>query len=163
MKNLCKMLAYIELILGVIGSISLANVLGLRVSYTSHSIERDSVLTFTIFLSSMLCVVTLWAILCAFSEILENQEKLLARSGASVSPMSRIEPICDIAAPPVSRPFPTVGAAENRLITAPPTQRNTVINDDEWKKYDTWKCPNCKRINGQKDKVCTCGASKPNN
>lgn len=162
MKNLCKTLAYIELILGVIGGIVLANTLGVRMNYKTYSVERDTGLTFAIFLSTMLCVVTLWAILCAFSEILKNQEELLSRSENSVKPEYNIKPICGIPIAPVSNTLVSpAGTPDERLQAAHPTTQNMVVNNDEWNEYDTWKCPNCKRINEQSVKVCACGAFKP--
>lgn len=161
MKNLCKTLAYIELILGVIGSFILADTLGVKVNYKTYSIERDGGLTFAIFLSTMLCVVTLWAILCAFSEILENQETLLSRSDNSVKPEANIKPICGLPTSVSIPPASPSGTLDKGLQTVHPTMPNTVVNNDEWKEYNTWKCPNCKRINEQSVKVCACGAYKP--
>lgn len=77
MRSLCKVLAYIELILGTIGSIFISNTFGFKFNYSTLSLERNETLTFTIFLLSIFSVLVLWTILCAFNKILENQEKIL--------------------------------------------------------------------------------------
>lgn len=77
MRSLCKVLAYIELILGIIGSIFISTTFGFKFNYSTLSLERNGTLTFTIFLLSIFSVLVLWTILCAFNKILENQEKIL--------------------------------------------------------------------------------------
>ena len=74
MKSFLKNLSYVVLVLGIIGSISLAyyngNVLNLR--YAEY--ERSWPLTIGIFAGSLIGILALFGILNGISEILENQE-----------------------------------------------------------------------------------------
>lgn len=160
MKSLCKTLAYVELILGIIGSIVLANTFGVKVNYKLSELERDGVMTFAIFLASALCVVTLWAILCAISEILENQEKLLMLSDKNNNPKldtAATVPICGSPAAPDLNHSPS---QQETLLNKIQLTSNNVHNTD-WNNYSVWKCPNCKRTNDSTASICMCGTSRP--
>lgn len=85
-KSLCKGLANIILVLGILGSIILAVVCGevKDVSYTlyssvSKSSERNGVLTFVILLSGLLSTGVLYSILAGLGEVLEYLEMLSKR------------------------------------------------------------------------------------
>ena len=53
MKNLCRALSYIEFVLGTIGSIYLANKLGVNINLNRFNVERNPSLTATIFIVGM--------------------------------------------------------------------------------------------------------------
>lgn len=82
-KGLCKVLARIVLILGIIGSIMLADVYGevKDISYSvysgiSTSSERNAVLTVAILVSGLFSTSILYAILVSLGEVLEYLEML---------------------------------------------------------------------------------------
>ena len=159
MKTLCKALAHIELILGTISSIILAYTLGKKLNYYTYNLERDGTATFIIFVSTMLCVITLWAILYAISEILENQDKIfeLLENRGKAAPKS-ITPICGpLSGAPKASPVRT--QVQEQIVKQEST--DAVVNDEEWKAYNSWKCPSCKRINSGSVDTCICGTSKP--
>lgn len=67
MQGKCKTIAMIQLVLGIIGSLILAGSLGMGEGWF---------LAIIVFLASMLGVLTLFVILMALDELLENQESL---------------------------------------------------------------------------------------
>ncbi|WP_312441524.1 hypothetical protein [Lacrimispora sp.] len=159
MKTLCKTLAYVELVLGTIGSIILTYTLGTKLDYHTLKFERDGAATFAIFVSAMLSVIILWAILCAFSKILENQEIIfeLLESRDETKP-TNITPICT-PLPEPAKTLPVRPQVQPQTVRQEPI--DTKINDENWKVYDAWKCPNCKRINDGSAVTCVCGTNKP--
>lgn len=159
MKKVCRFLAVIQAIFGIIGSIVLSKSLGMRLNYKTLAAERDSMLTLSIFLGVMLSVSVIVIILYALSEILENQEKILKQLGQEdVAHIKDIKPICSpyIAAPIRPQDQPTKSQAQS--ITPPSS--NVVISEN-WKTYGDWVCPQCKRINDSQSVECACGASRP--
>lgn len=159
MKNLCKTLACIELVIGTIGSIFLACTFGIRLDYHSLSLERDGAATFAIFISAMLCVITLWVILYAISELLENQEKILQLMEKKQNSESKsLKPICS---PPPKSSVPATSRTSVPNSNAENGQSNNEVDDESWKVYAAWKCPNCKRINDGHVETCSCGIARP--
>jgi hypothetical protein len=148
MKIICKILAYVELVLGITGSIFLSDTLGMRLNFHTLKLERDGTATFAILFSTLLSVITLWAILYAFSEILENPGK---------AKPTIITPICK----PLSEPpktLPTRPEVQLKIVKQVP--ENAKVNDENWNVYDAWKCPNCKRINDGSMETCICGIAR---
>lgn len=160
MKNLCKTLASIELVLGIIGSIFLSYSLGVRINYKNLTLERDGAVTIAIFASAFLCVITLWAILYAFSEVLENQDKileLLKNSNGTVA--EKAVSICS--PPPVSKKvLPSQPLTQSH--NSSPKSDNVDNSSENWQNYGSWNCPNCKRVNDDSVAICMCGTTKPN-
>jgi hypothetical protein len=158
MKIICKTLAYVELVLGIIGSIFLSDTLGMRLNFHTLKLERDGTATFAILFSTLLSVITLWAILYAFSEILEHQDKifkLLEHPGKAEPTI--ITPICK----PLSEPpktLPTRPQVQPQILKQEPEKAK--VNDENWNVYDAWKCPNCKRINDGSMETCICGIAR---
>lgn len=81
MQKMLRALAYIDLILGTIGSIVLAKDLGRTADIFLSSVyyERDWTLTICIFFAGLFGVLVLFAILFSVAEILDAQERLMAR------------------------------------------------------------------------------------
>lgn len=156
MKSLCRTLSYVELITGTIGSIFLSNKLGVEVNFRTLDLERDISSTITIFVSSMLCVITFWVILYAISEILENQSRIieLVQSSTKTSPQNN-SPLCGPASQNINQispqPMPLVSELKHN------NPENTKTSSEEWGKYGDWNCPNCKRINDSSIAICNCG------
>ena len=76
-KSVCRLLAYVYLCLGTIGSIALAYTLGnkIDVSYSGRTYyERDWGITWGVFLGSLLSVFIICAILFALASIIESFE-----------------------------------------------------------------------------------------
>lgn len=160
MKNLCKTLANVELVLGVIGSIFLAYTMGMRLDYRSLSLERDIGSTLVIFTSTMLCVATLYVILYAISEILENQERLIQKmNDQQVTSIKNSTPICS--PPPKSSVHIVTSTAPVENSSKKIEQVVENVNNENWKVYNDWKCPSCKRINDGLIEICTCGTKGP--
>jgi len=74
MKGMLKALAYVELILGVIGSFFTAKAFGM--SFVKMSYERNWPMTIGIFVGSLFCFVILFVIMVAIEEILHNQDTI---------------------------------------------------------------------------------------
>lgn len=85
MKNTCKTLANLVLVLGAIGSGLLAKTFGQRLDFDTLEMVRDSTRTAAIFVSTLLGVVIIWALLYAAGKILENQECIMEKLGIKVS------------------------------------------------------------------------------
>lgn len=164
MKKLCLTLAYVELVLGVIGSISLAHTLGYQLNYKTFELERNASQTFVIFISSMLCVITLWAILCAISEVLGNQEVILDKLRTlDVLKHNEISALGSSKTPICSAPeksYNKTSVPKSTKVESQHPIESKPVNDD-WKNYKVWKCPNCKRVNDTSVATCTCGTMKP--
>lgn len=82
MKGICKVIAYVNLVLGIIGSIAAAYLGGRSLdTYSRYSIsyDRNWLLTIAIFLGIMLMVITLYVILMSLVELLEKQEWMESR------------------------------------------------------------------------------------
>ena len=77
-KSGCRILAYIYLCVGTIGSIALAYIFGNRVDYVSDYgrtyYERDWGITWGVFLGSLLSVFIICAVLFALVSIIESFE-----------------------------------------------------------------------------------------
>lgn len=159
MKMLCKTLAYIELILGFIGSIVLPYTLGVKYDYRTLQLKRDGTATFAIFITTILCVITIWAILYAISEILENQEKLfqiLGENNNTYLKNNKISTGLPLTPPQSPLPLsPQIQVPINRQESV-----NAGADSEEWKLYDAWKCPICKRINEGSENTCVCGLQR---
>lgn len=80
MKQICKYLGFITLVLGVIGSIALANKFGVETSFSSllsdFEITRNWLTTIIYFLSGLLSTGILSSILFGIAEILERIESI---------------------------------------------------------------------------------------
>ena len=81
MQKMLRALAYIDLILGTIGSIVLAKDLGRTADIYLSGVyyERDWILTICIFFGCFFGVLVLFAVLFSVAEILDAQERLMAR------------------------------------------------------------------------------------
>lgn len=78
MKEVCRKLSFIILVLGIIGSIILAKQNGIKVdiySYKSY-VERDTILTIAWFLTGLFFTAIGFILFYALSEILDNQERI---------------------------------------------------------------------------------------
>lgn len=100
MKNTCKTLANLALVLGAIGSGLLAKTFGQRLDFDTLEMVRDSTRTAAIFVSTLFGVVIIWALLYAAGKILENQEciiELLKHSKPDKTPIAQEnKPLCGI-------------------------------------------------------------------
>lgn len=85
MKNTCKTLANLVLVLGAIGSGLLAKTFGQRLDFDTLEMVRDSTRTAAIFVSTLFGVVIIWALLYAAGKILENQECIMEKLGIKAS------------------------------------------------------------------------------
>jgi hypothetical protein len=83
MKGLIKTLSYIQLLLGIIGSVIVAYTKG-RVLEGRYHYERSVGLTIGWFLVSLLSVLILFSILYSLYTILENQENILFKLSSDV-------------------------------------------------------------------------------
>lgn len=92
MQKMLRALAYIDLILGTIGSIVLAKDLGRTADIFLSSVyyERDWTLTICIFFAGLFGVLVLFAILFSVAEILDAQERLMARLMENKSSMQTL-------------------------------------------------------------------------
>jgi len=159
MKNFCRTLAYIELIFGSIGSIILAYSLGVKFDYSTLELKRDGTATFAILVTTILCVITIWAILYAISLILENQEKIVKILSEDNNTNVKNDNI--LTSLPITPPHSPVPLSPK--IQAPITSQESInvnTESDEWNIYDAWKCPICKRINEGHEKTCVCGLER---
>lgn len=93
MKSICKTLSYIDLTLGTIGGIYLANIMGRVIDRDTLSFERSGILTFSIFIGGMFSTIILWTILNSLSQLLENQEKILEQLKPTEN-FKNVKPIC---------------------------------------------------------------------
>ncbi len=163
MKNACKALANLVLVLGAIGSGLLAKTFGQRLDFATLEMVRDSTRTATIFVSALFGVVIIWALLYAASKILENQECIMETlrrlEPAETSKNQKIKPLCDISVGLASVSDNTTKKSLEQLSNSPATP--VTNKKDEWGEYHTWKCPNCKRINDESIGVCVCGTGRP--
>lgn len=139
MKTLLKVLAYINLILGLIGSFILANRFGKSLSYSYYYsskviYERSWPLTLEIFGAGLLSSLVLFSILYALSEILDTQERLYSiaykMSASSNSMSSSVEP----------------------------TSTHSVASVSS---TSEWVCPKCGKHNSSYVGTCGCGERKP--
>lgn len=85
MKNACKTLANLVLVLGAIGSGLLAKTFGQRLDFDTLEMVRDSTRTAAIFVSTLFGVVIIWALLYAAGKIFENQECIMEKLGIKTS------------------------------------------------------------------------------
>ncbi|MFW6678896.1 hypothetical protein ACOAOT_14690 [Lacrimispora sp. AGF001] len=161
MKILCRTLAYIELIFGSIGSIILAYSLGVKFDYPTLELKRDGTATFAIFATAILCVITIWAILYAISEILENQEKIIKILGEnSNTNLKDGNTLTSLSFTPPHSPLPLTPKIKTPITMQESININVNTESDEWNLYDAWKCPICKRINEGHEKTCVCGLER---
>ena len=139
MKTLLKVLAYINLVLGLIGSFVLANRFGKSIAYSYYYsskviYERNWPLTLGIFGAGLLGTLVLFSILYALSEILDAQERPYSAaykmSAPSDSTNSSVEPAS-------THPVASVSSAPE------------------------WVCPKCGKHNSSYVGTCGCGERKP--
>lgn len=136
MKTLLRVLSYIELICGVIGTTILANALGKEVAFAySIHYERNWGTTVGIFLAGIFSVLVLFSVLNALANILEIQEKISEK--------------LNIASTTVQKK--SAGDVHNGEYRAP---ENSVANE--------WVCPKCGKHNADYVGTCGCGTVKPN-
>lgn len=140
MKTLLKVLSYINLVLGLIGSFILANKFGKSVSlysyYSSKVIyERNWALTLGIFGAGILSTLVLFSILYALSEILDAQERLYSATYKMSAPSTSMNSNTESA--PIHAATPALSASE-------------------------WVCPKCGKHNSSYVGTCGCGERKPN-
>ena len=162
MKNVCKTLANLELVLGIIGSGLLANIFGQHLNFVTQKVERDGTRTAVIFLSTLFGVVIIWALLSAASNILENQERIIDVM-KHIEPVKKAEakesmPLCG-----VPNEYANTSGNTSQKIVTPSSQTKEASDEtkkDDWMEYDTWKCPNCKRINDKSVTICSCGTER---
>jgi hypothetical protein len=81
MKDLCKIMGNVVMVLGTIGSFAIAYQNGLVIRTSMYSIrpERSWVMTIAWFLGAMLSVMILCTILYSIADVLDNQERLFTR------------------------------------------------------------------------------------
>lgn len=140
MKTLLRVLSYIELICGVVGTTILANDLGkvTKVNYASRIYyERNWGATMVAFLAGIFSVLVLFSILNALANILEAQEKISEK--------------LNIVPTTVQKNEKSVGYVHDGEYRAP---ENSVTNE--------WVCPKCGKHNADYVGTCGCGTVKPN-
>jgi hypothetical protein len=81
MKDLCKIMGNVVMVLGTIGSFAIAYQNGLVIRTSMYSIrpERSWVMTIAWFLGAMISVMILCTILYSIADVLDNQERLFTR------------------------------------------------------------------------------------
>lgn len=131
MKEICKKIAIVVLVLGVIGSFALAAQLGKGYEYGFYDIqeERDWFMTIVYFISGVVSTGIFSVIFFALAEILEKLESLEYNS----KPAARLN---------------TTGF-ENDM-----KREEYMVNNGGW------KCSRCGRINDMTVGSCACGALK---
>lgn len=160
MKNLCRALSYIEFVLGTIGSIYLANKLGVNINLNRFNVERNPSLTATIFIVGMFSTIISWVILYAFSEILENQECMMRHlESFGKQTTSEVKPICGI--PEFAKENKSQTVTTSSQTHMPAKTQQTASDSKDLEQYNSWKCPNCKRINDFSTSICACGTCRP--
>lgn len=133
MKNICKNIGYAVLVLGTIGSIYLANKLGVSLTGLIYShYERDWGQTIVIFLTGFASSGITSVIFLALSEILEKLEFVTYNTTPNNEP-SLFEQI---------------------------SEENTKKLHEKMLAEGGWKCAHCGRVNHQTVGSCACGAVK---
>ncbi len=132
MKEMCRTLGTIVLVLGIIGSIALAWNNGVTVTYNSYlgrTLEdRNLLLTIVWFVGGIITTGISATILHALGEILEVQESIAWK----------------------------VSSMENKVSSVNRKDRET----DEITYKGSWKCSKCGRVNAKYTGTCACGQDK---
>ncbi|MED9903573.1 MAG: hypothetical protein UFG06_05255 [Lachnospiraceae bacterium] len=136
-RGKCRILAYIELVVGTIGSIIVAYFGGRKVKASSYDFEleyvRDWPTTLVCFLAPMLLAVILFAILMTLEFIMENQAKVLYLLKEQ---RSKID-----------------DKSESNILA------KSVSRDN--KSMDSWVCTKCGDTNPRSIRICKgCGSEK---
>lgn len=132
MKSQCKIIAIVELILGILGSFILAKSGGLN-AYTG---ERNWTTTIFIFLIGIIVSYVFFVVLYSISEIMDNQEYIMKQ-------LEKTE------ASPENRPVKSTGSNSSASLLSG-TKSSTM--DEEG-----WLCAKCGRLNPNSSSVCSCG------
>lgn len=132
MQKQCKVIAIIELVLGIIGSFVLAWASGLVLN------ERNWLITIVVFLVSVAVSYSVFVVLFSISEILQNQERISSRIYSLESSADKQNE--KLTALGCSSLFRDVQGSEERK---------------------SWICPKCGKRNNNYVGTCGCGARKP--
>lgn len=147
-KGFIKIISYVQLVLGIIGSFIIAYFRGKipedSIYYSRHH-QRSIGMTIGSFLVSLFSVLILFAFLYGFYIILENQELILYRLHRLVSDNSSCDEGKDS--------YNNLYKSGFRLKKLDDKEREP--NPGEW------KCSFCGRINSSHKSLCICRTPKP--
>ncbi len=131
MKSQCKIIAIVELILGVIGSFILAKGTGFNV----YSGGRNWTTTIFTFLIGVVVSYVFFVVLYSISEIIDNQEYI----------MKQLEKE-DVQASPASASKPASNSSVSLMSGAKSAEPD-----------EGWICPKCGTMNPVSSTACKCG------
>ena len=137
MKSQCRIIAIVELILGVIGSFILAKGAGINV----YAGGRNWTTTIFTFLIGVVVSYVFFVVLYSISEIMDNQEYIMKQ-------LEKHEENPNTSSPASSAKVSRSNRAASLLGG---TKQGT--SDEE----DGWLCAKCGRLNPNGSSVCSCG------